>query len=87
MLSEWFLLTSLSHSKMTSWFSLLSYDKVETDTLQIDANPVNIIDLVKKTTHRFKVQAVNREISLGLQVQNVGENLTVVGDELRLGEV
>lgn len=66
---------------------LLNYDKVETNTLHIEAGPVKIIDLVRKTTHRFKVQAVNRKVSLKLQVQDIGSGVMVVGDELRLGEV
>jgi len=66
---------------------LLNYDKVESSTLHIEANLIKITDLVRKTTHRFKVQAVNRDVSLNLRVQNDVSSLMIVGDEMRLGEV
>ena len=47
---------------------LLNYDKIESGTLQLEVSKVNIIDLVIKSAHKFKIQAANKHVALSLKI-------------------
>jgi signal transduction histidine kinase/DNA-binding response OmpR family regulator len=47
---------------------LLNYDKLETGTLKLETDPVCIWQLVERTIHQFRIQAVNRKIDLKLDI-------------------
>lgn len=80
---------------------ILSYDKIEAGTFQIDMLPVNIGELIKKTVGEFQIQATSRKISLTLcektkyaedddgrsDVEIGCRNLYVLGDGPRLAQV
>lgn len=80
---------------------LLNYDKLETNTLELETEPVLIWDLIEKTVRQFGIQAVNRGVELNLQMDRpavatiqdveVGkesfEPYNVVGDCCRLSQV
>lgn len=73
---------------------LLNYDKIENGTLQLEINPVAIVDLVTKAVRKFHVQAVNKDIELNLSVSPNCDELEgnldgamVVGDDMRLSQV
>jgi signal transduction histidine kinase/ActR/RegA family two-component response regulator len=81
---------------------MLSYDKLETGTLQLETGTVSIWDLVTRTTNQFQIQAVKRNIELDLNIEkpkpldssnleagtlDVSGQLNVVGDDVRLSQV
>ncbi|CAB9496965.1 Sensor protein kinase WalK (Fragment) [Seminavis robusta] len=78
---------------------LLNYDKVETGVLHIEAEVVDILQLVKKTAKRFTAQAIQKQVSLTLtthcpggvpcefEVDTALSNLKVLGDSMRLSQV
>ena len=80
---------------------LLNYDKLETGTMELEAEPVLIWDLVEKTVHQFGIQAVNRSVELKLKLdkppavkssdiedaKDYMDLYNVMGDRCRLGQV
>ena len=48
---------------------LLNFDKIETGTLKIEAEEVNIWDLVESTVNQFRIQAMNGRVELKLDMQ------------------
>ena len=49
---------------------LLNFDKIETGTLKIETEEVNVWDLVENTVNQFRIQAINRKVDLQLEVQS-----------------
>jgi signal transduction histidine kinase len=45
---------------------MLNYDKLETKSLELETEQVNIFNLIEQTVHQFQLQAINREIDLKL---------------------
>ncbi len=45
---------------------MLNYDKLETKTLDLEAEEINIWEIIEQTTHQFQLHAINRGIDLKL---------------------
>ena len=45
---------------------MLNYDKLETKSLELETEQVNIFNLIEQTVHQFQLQAINREVDLEL---------------------
>jgi len=45
---------------------MLNYDKLETKSLEIETEEVNVWGLIDQTVHQFQLQAINREVDMKL---------------------
>ena len=62
---------------------LLTYDKIETGAFHIEADAVNIVELVQKTTKRFQLQALNKKVDLTFEIQCPHETHCSTGQSYR----
>ena len=53
-----------AHVAVSILNDLLNYDKLETGTMKLELDAVNIWDLVNRTVQQFQIQAINRRVDM-----------------------
>lgn len=93
-LEEWSVMSqdilSNAHSAVGVLTSLLQYDKIESQSLSLELEVIDILERVKETAHEFQLQAQFKNINLHFQVENGlvdPASMKAVGDEARLCQV
>jgi signal transduction histidine kinase/CheY-like chemotaxis protein len=57
-----------AHVAVSILNDLLNYDKLETGTMKLELDPVNIWDLASKTVQQFQIQAINRRVDMRFEL-------------------
>ena len=66
---------------------ILDLSKIQSNQLDLNLQPQSLILILNEMYNMFRIEALNKEIELRLNVEKIKNDLTIVTDEVRLKQV